>query len=135
MGLVKDFVEILAREKWAVYLFLLWGGARFFWGLDGILASSEWSYLIANIFYLGTGVFLVLFAWKLLRSSFLGALSRERTFAVFLLLWGGSSFFFAVHDLIWRSEITAGLIAALFYLLSGVVLLLLGFKLFQSKDT
>ena len=135
MGLVKDFVEILAKEKWVVYLFLLWGGARFFWGLDGILASLDWSYSIANILYLGTGVVLALFALKLLKSGFLGGLSKESLFAVFLLLWGGASFFFAVHGIIGRSEISAGLIAALFYLLSGVVLLLLGFRLIQSRGS
>ena len=138
MGLVKDFVEILAREKWAVYLFMLWGGARFFWGLGGIMSS--WTYgmigfsLIGNIFYLGTGLVLVLFGWKLLRSDFLGFLSRERLFAYFLLLWGGSSFFFAVDDIIGIGTNVAVFVAALFYLLSGVVLALLGYKLLMSKD-
>jgi hypothetical protein len=135
MGLAKEFVEILAKEKWAVYLFLLWGGARFFWGLGGILAPFDWSYSIANIFYMLTGVFLVLFGWKLLKSSFLGSLSREKVFACFLLLWGGSSFFFAIHDIAGLFEVTAGAVAALFYLLSGVVLVMLGYKVLQAKNT
>jgi hypothetical protein len=135
MGLTRDFVELLAKEKWVAYLFLLWGGARFFWGLDGVLTPFDWSYSIANIFYLIGGLVLALFALKLLKSNFLGVLPKENLFAYFLLLWGGSSFFFAVHDIIWRSEVSVGLIAALLYLLSAALLVLLGYKLLQSKDT
>lgn len=134
MGFAKDFVEMLVKEKWVVYLFLLWAGAFFFWGLDGLLNyRSEWSLTIANLLYLVAGIVLALFAIKSLKSGFLETLSKVRAFAYFLLLWGGASFFFAVHDLA-NYATSLGLLASLFYLLSGVLLILFGFKLFQSKE-
>jgi len=134
MGFAKDFVEMLVKEKWVVYLFLLWAGAFFFWGLDALSARGfEWSLTIANLLYLVAGIVLALFAIKSLKSGFLETLSKVRAFAYFLLLWGGASFFFAVHELDYYATLL-GLIASLFYLLSGVLLILFGFKLFQSKE-
>lgn len=146
MGFAKDFGEMLAKEKWVVYLFLLWAGAFFFWGVEGLLGGrvgGNWVIeAVANLLYLVAGIVLALFAAKFMRIDPLAAFSKERLFAYFLMLWGGASFFFAVSDLLYfgpylSGDATAGvaLIASLFYLLSGAVLVLLGFKLFQSKDT
>jgi hypothetical protein len=141
MGFVKDCIERLAKEKWIVYLLLLWAGGRFFWGLNGILNYGfDVSWIIgavANLLYLLTGVFLALFAVKLLERDIFAALSNERMFALFLLFWGGSSFLFAVQDIIYYggAGMAVPLIATLFGLLAGVVLLMLGFKLFQNKET
>ena len=66
MGFAKDFVEMLVKEKWVVYLFLLWAGAFFFWGLDALSARGfEWSLTIANLLYLVAGIVLALFAISL----------------------------------------------------------------------
>ena len=63
-------------------------------------------------------------------------------FAYFLLLWGGASFFFGVDDIIYFApllsqdpETVVALLAELFYLLSGVLLTLFGFRLIQSKES
>jgi hypothetical protein len=146
MGFAKDFIEMLSKQKWVVYLFLLWAGAFFFWGLDGLLSygfGGSWVIeAIANLLYLVAGIVMALFALKFLISGFLGALSKERLFVYFLLLWAGSLFFFALNDIIYfvpllseDAEIAVALLAALFELLSGALLALLGFKLFQSKES
>jgi hypothetical protein len=144
MGFAEEFVEIIAKEKWVVYLFLVWAAAFFFWGLDGLLSQGFVGNgvvsAIANLLYLVAGIFLVLFALKFLIGNFIGAISKVRLFAYFLLLWGGASFFFGVDDIIYfapllshEAETAVALIAELFYLFSGVLLTLFGFRLIQSK--
>ncbi len=144
MGFAKEFGEMLAKEKWVVYLFLVWAGAFFFWGLEGLLSlgfGGNWAVeAIANLLYLVAGIFMALFALKFLKVDPLVAVSKERLFAYFLLLWGGASFFFAINDLVYFSsfsqdaETVVALMAALFYLASGALLTFFGFTLFQSKD-
>jgi hypothetical protein len=146
MGFAKEFIEIIAKEKWVVYLFLVWAAAFFFWGLDGLLSTGLVGNgvvsAIANLLYLLAGIFLALFALKFLTGNFLAAISKTRLFAYFLLLWGGASFFFGVDDIIYFApllsqdpETAVALIAELFYLLSGVLLTLFGFRLIQSKES
>jgi hypothetical protein len=97
---------------------------------------------IANLLYLVAGIFLALFSLKFLVGNLLGGVSKERLFAYFLLLWGGASFFFGVDDIIYftpllsqDAEPAVALIAELFYLFSGVLLTLFGFRLLQSKES
>jgi hypothetical protein len=146
MGFAKEFVEIIAKEKWVVYLFLVWAAAFFFWGLDGLLSRGLVGIgivsAIANLLYLVAGVFLALFALKFLTGNFLEAISKVRLFAYFLLLWGGASFFFGLDDIIYfapllsqDAETAVALIAEVFYLFSGVLLTLFGVRLIQSKES
>ena len=146
MGFAKEFMEIIAKEKWVVYLLLVRAAAFFFWGLDGLLSQGLIGNgavsAIANLLYLVAGIFLALFALKFLKGNFLEAISKTRMFAFFLLLWGGASFFFGVDDILYfvpllsQDAVTAvALIAELFYLISGVLLTLFGLRLIQSKES
>jgi len=90
---------------------------------------------------LAAGVVLALFAAKSLKSGFLGSLSKERLLMYFVLLWAGSFFFWAIHDIssfgpyaLEYTEDAMGLIAALFDLVAGAVLAFLGWKLLKAKE-
>ena len=149
MGISKDFVEILAKEKLLVYFLLIWAGTFFFWAIHGL-----WSYglhaedaadvlaIIARLMELLAGVVLALLALKLLKSDFLGTLTKANLLAYFLLLWAGSFFFWGLSDIAYYgpyvsryAEDATALIAALFELAAGAVLALLGWKLLTTKKT
>jgi hypothetical protein len=146
MGFAKEFVEMLTKERRVVYLFLVWAGAFFFWGLDGLLSLGYGgNYAVealANLLYLVAGIVMALFALKFLKIDPLTALSKEKMFAFFLLLWGGASFFFGVNDVIYYApslsqdvEVAVAFIAAILYLASGVLLVLFGFNFLQSRES
>jgi len=146
MGIAKDFVEMVAKEKLLAYFLLLWAGSFFFWAISDI---ASWGIhidemapvvfaLIGVLMELAAGIVLALFAAKFLTGSFLRALSKERLLVYFVLLWAGSFFFWALHDIgdfAYGFGDALALIGALFHLAAGALLGVLGWKLLKTKET
>ncbi len=149
MGIAKDIVEILTKEKLLVYFLLLWAATFFFWAIHGLWVNAvhvegaaDVLAIIANLMDLLAGVVLALLAVKLLKSGFLGTLSKEKLVVYFLLLWAGSFFFWALSDFAYYGpyalrygEDAMALVAAIFELAAGAVLALLGWRLLTNKKT
>lgn len=149
MGIVKEFIRVIEKEKLVIYFMMLCAGAFFFWtvyrlaayGFNAGSANAAFQ-IIANLAELGGGIMLGLFAVKLLRSDFVGSLSKEKLLPYFLLLWGISFFFWALSDFthygpygIDSFENALAVLGTLFSLGVGVVLALFSWKLMSTKDT
>ncbi len=149
MGLAKDIVEVLAKEKLLVYFLLLWAGTFFFWAIygfwvhaQGVEGAADVLAIIAYLMELLAAVMIALLGLKLLKNNFLGALSKEKLLVYFLLFWAGSFFFWGLSDIAYYGpyasrygEDATALIAGLFELAAGVVLTLLGWRLMTTKKS
>jgi len=103
MGVVKNFIDELAKHKMLVYFVTLWGATLFLnevyaltaWGIDGFywVGSSVVVDLFFHFSELFAGVILAILGVKLLRTGFLETLKNERLLVYFLMLWAASFFF------------------------------------------
>jgi hypothetical protein len=142
----NNIVELLEKEKLAVYFVLLWAGSFFFWNV-----SSEIWYIsnmnsalrgfgfFNNLIELFAGVVLALLGFKLLGMKFLPTLTKEKLLVYFLLLWAASFFLWAIYDFAtfgpFSADAVVGLLGTLCDLGAGAVLALFGLKLLSTtKD-
>ena len=106
MGIVKNFIDELAKHKLLVYFVTLWGAMLFLWTVYGLIEYGfETDVLgIIDIFFhlseLIAGALLVMFGVKLLKADFLKELKNERLFIYFLLLWAATFFFWGLYNII-----------------------------------
>ena len=85
MGVVRNFIEELAKHKLLIYFAILWGASMFFWSLyrighyalgygQAFLALSFLAYLLELV----AGLFLAIFGIKLIQPNFLEAIDKEK---------------------------------------------------------
>jgi hypothetical protein len=98
----------------------------------GVADVYDVIWILANLFDLAAGVFLMLFAVKLLSPNFLAGLQTEKTLVYFLLLWAGQFFFWGLSDLLYYEGIVC-ILAALVYFIAGIVLALSASKFLTEK--
>ena len=145
MGIVKNFIDELAKHKLLVYFVILWGAMLFLWTLYGMIEygweirNSMEMYVADKLFHfseLFAGAILMIFGIKLLKTNFLKAIKNERLIIYFLLLWVASFFFWGMWYIfdfgprIFESlENTIGILSALVALFAGISLGLFSWKL------
>jgi hypothetical protein len=148
LGVVKRFIDELAKHKLLVYFVILWGASLFLWTIYGIVAYGfeigEALDVIDLLFHLSelfAGALLIIFGIKLININFLKAIKNERLFIYFLILWAASFFFCGLYDIIdygpWIFEYLEDFIAllgALADFLAGVVLGLFSWKLLSETE-
>jgi len=147
-GVVKNFVDELAKHKLLVYFVTLWGAMLF---LTTVYGMVEWGFAITDasgavdlLFHLSelfAGAILVIFGVKLLSTNFLKAIKNERLIVYFLILWAASFFFgglwnFVYYgpDVIAYPEVTIALLGGLAALLAGLVLGLFGWRMLSDPE-
>ncbi len=142
MGILKNFIDELAKHKLLVYFVTLWGAMLFLWTVYGIVEygfePTDALDIIDILFHLSelfAGALLVLFGIKLMNANFLKAIKNERLLVYFLILWAASFIFMGLYDIIdfgpWIFEYVADAIAflsGLAALFAGVVLGLFSWK-------
>jgi hypothetical protein len=139
----KNIIELLEKEKLAIYFVLLWAGSFFFWNIS----SEIWSIqnmnsalngfaFFNNLIELFAGIMLGLLGFKLLGIKFLPTLTKEKLLVYFLLLWAASFFLWAIYDFAtfgpFSADAIVGLLGTLCDLGAGAVLALLGLKLLNT---
>ncbi len=142
MGILKNFIDELAKHKLLVYFVTLWGAMLFLWTVYGIVEygfePTDALDIIDILFHLSelfAGALLVLLGIKLMNANFLKAIKNERLLVYFLILWAASFIFMGLYDIIdfgpWIFEYVADAIAflsGLAALFAGVVLGLFSWK-------
>lgn len=147
MGIVKNFIEELAKHKLLVYFVTLWGASLFLWTVYGIVAYRfettalgvlDLLYHLSELF---AGVLLVLFGLKLIYPNFLTKTKNERLLIYFLILWAASFFFIGLYNIVdfgpWIfnfDEDVIGFLSALADLFAGIVLALFSWNLLGEKE-
>ncbi len=136
MGIVKKFMDELAKHKLLVYFVILWGAMLFLWTLYGII---EYGFELTGIlgfldllFHLSelfAGALLLTVGVKLLNPNLLEGIKNEKLIIYFLFLWAASFFFLGLYDIIdfgpWIFEYLGDIIA----FLSGLASLFAGVAL------
>ena len=81
MGSLKTIIDELAKQRLLIYFVILWGASMFLYaicnlGSGGLGVEDVYDvlWILANLFDLATGIFLMLFAVKLLSPNFLAGL-------------------------------------------------------------
>jgi hypothetical protein len=148
MGIVKNFIDELAKHKLLVYFITLWGAMLFLWTvygmveygfeLTGVLGFLDLLFHLSELF---AGAILLIVGIKLMNANFLKAIKNERLVVYFLILWAASFFFLGLYDIIdfgpWIFEYLGDIIAflsGLAALFAGVVLGLFSWKLLSETD-
>jgi hypothetical protein len=141
VGSLKTIIDVFAKQKLLVYFLILWGASMLLYAVCnlgsgglGIADVYDALWILANLFDLAAGIFLMLFAVKLLSPNFLEGLQTEKTLIYFLLLWAGQFFFWGLSDLLYYEGIVC-ILAALVYLIAGIVLALSAWKFLNEKGT
>ena len=140
MGSLKTVIDELAKHSLLVFFIILWGVSMILypvcslgsWGF-GVEDLYDVLWILANLVELVAGVFLMLFGLKLMNANFLAGLQIEKTLVYFLLLWAGQFFFWGLSDLIYFGGILC-ILAALVYIIAGVILALFAWKLLTEKE-
>jgi hypothetical protein len=136
LGIVKNFIDELAKHKMLVYFVTLWGAMLFLWTVYGIIEygfnTSDILGIIDIFFHLSelfAGALLALFGIKLINANFLETIKNEKILIYFLLLWAASFFFLGIYDIVdhgpWIFEYPNCIIA----FLSGLAALFAGIVL------
>jgi len=142
MGILKNFIDEIAKHRLLVYFVTLWGAMLFLWTVYGIVEygfePTDALDIIDILFHLSelfAGALLVLLGIKLMNANFLKAIKNERLLVYFLILWAASFIFMGLYDIIdfgpWIFEYVADAIAflsGLAALFAGVVLGLFSWK-------
>ncbi len=146
MGVVKNFIDELAKHKMLVYFVTLWGAWLFLWTVYGFI---EWGFhtdllgIIDLFFHLSelfAGLLLAILGIKLLKSSFLEGIRNDQLLIYFLLLWAASFFFGGLYVTIDHGayiieywEDVVALLAGLAQLFAGVTLGLFSWKMLNES--
>lgn len=148
MGIVKNFIDEIAKHKLLVYFITLWGAMLFLWTiygmveygfeLTGVLGFLDLLFHLSELF---AGALLMMVGIKLMNTNFLKAIRNERLLVYFLILWAASFFFLGLYDIIdfgpWIFEYLEDIIAflsGLAALFAGVVLALFSWKLLSETN-
>jgi hypothetical protein len=141
MSSLKTIIDELSKQKLLIYFLILWGASMFLYAICnlgsgglGIVDVYDALWILANLFDLAAGIFLMLFAIKLLSPNFLAGLQTEKTLVIFLLLWAGQFFFWGLSDLLYYEGIVC-ILAALVYWIAGIVLAMSAWKFLNEKGT
>ena len=148
MGIVKNFIDELAKHKLLVYFVTLWGAMLFLWTLYGIIEYgfelTDVLGIIDLLFHLSelfAGALLLIVGIKLMNINLLEAIKNEKLIIYFLLLWAASFFFLGIYNIFdhgpWISEYWNCLLAflsGLAALFAGVTLGLFSWKLLNETD-
>jgi hypothetical protein len=140
VGSLKTIIDWLAKHNTLVYFVILWGASMFLyavanfvdWGFGvGDLYDVLW--ILANLFDLASGVFLMLFGIKLMNKDFLEGIAIEKILVYFLLLWAGQFFFWGLSDIIYFEALWT--LAGLAHFIAGIILALFAWNLLNEKET
>ena len=148
MGILKNFIDEIAKHRLLVYFVTLWGAMLFLWTVYGIVEygfePTDALDIIDILFHLSelfAGALLVLLGIKLMNANFLKAIKNERLLVYFLILWAASFIFMGLYDIIdfgpWIFEYVADAIAflsGLAALFAGVVLGLFSWKFLKETQ-
>jgi len=150
MGIVKNFIDELAKQKLLVYFVTLWGASLFIWTAYGMveygfeMRTSIELYVVDLLFHfseLFAGLLLLIFGIKLMNTNLLKAIKNERLLAYFLILWAASFFFWGIWYIIdfgpaifENIQNPIAFIGALAKLAAGAVLGLFSIKLLNETD-
>jgi hypothetical protein len=141
MGSLRTIIDELAKRRFLVFFIIIWGSSMILYtacsfGTYGFGVEDAYDviWILGNLFDLAAGIFLILFGLKLLKPNFLAALNVEKTLIYFLLLWAGQFILWGLYDLLFYEGIICFL-AALVYLIAGIVLALSAYKLLNEKGT
>lgn len=135
MGVVKNFIDELAKHKLLVYFVILWGAWLFLWSVYGFI---EWPIhtdllgIIDLFFHLSelfAGLLLVIFGIKLLNTTFLEGIKNDRLLIYFLLLWAASLFFVGLYVVIDHGQHIVEYPECIIAFLSGLAALFAGITL------
>ena len=141
MGILKNFIDEIAKHKLLVYFVILWGVSLFLWTVYGI---ARWGFeitealdvvdLLYHLSELFAGALLVVIGLKLMNPNLLTAVKNERLLVYFLILWAASFFFIGLYNIIdfgqWIFEdlYSIAFLGALADFFAGVVLGLFSWK-------
>ena len=141
MGSLKNIIDELAKHSLLVYFVIIWGASMFLyavcnlgtWGF-GVEDLYDLVWILANLFDLAAGVFLMIFGIKLMKADFLEVIQIEKALVYFLILWAGQFFFWGLSDLLYYEGIIC-LLAALVHFFAGIILALFGWNLLNEKES
>ena len=147
MGVVKNFIDELAKHKMLVYFVTLLGAWLF---LNTVYGFIEWGFntdllgIIDLFFHLSelfAGLLLVMIGIKLMNIKFLDALKNERLLTYFMLLWAASFFFGGLYYVIDHGpyifeyfECLIAFLAGLAALFSGITLGLFSWNILNEPE-
>ena len=150
MGIVKNFIDELAKHKLLVYFVTLWGASLFIWTVYGMveygfeMRTSIELYVVDLLFHfseLFAGLMLLIFGIKLINTNLLKAIKNEKLLTYFLILWAASFFFWGLWYIIdfgpaifENIQNPIAFLGALAKLAAGAVLGLFSFKLLNETD-
>jgi hypothetical protein len=154
MGVVKNFINELAKHKMLVYFVTLWGAWLFLWTVYGFI---EWGFhtdllgIIDLFFHLSelfAGLLLVIIGIKLMDIQFLSGVQKflegfknDQLLIYFLLLWAASFVFGGLYVVIDHGpyiieywECFIAFLAGLAMLFAGVTLGLFSWNLLNEPE-
>jgi hypothetical protein len=147
MGIIKNFIDELAKHKMLVYFVMLWGLWLFLWTVYGFI---EWGFdtdllgildLFFHLSELFAGLLLVIIGIKLMNTTFLEGIKNEQLLVYFLLLWAGSFFFGGLYTIIDYGpvmfdygEYLIAFLSGLAGLFAGVTLGLFSWKMLNEPE-
>ena len=150
MGIVKNFIDELAKHKLLVYFVTLWGASLFIWTVYGMveygfeMRTSIDLYVVDLLFHfseLFAGLLLLIFGIKLINANLLGAIKTEKLLIYFLILWAASFFFWGLWYIIdygpaifENIQNPIAFLGALAKLCAGAVLGLFSWKLLNETE-
>ena len=135
MGVIKNFIDELAKHKMLVYFVILWGAFLFLYTVYGFI---EWGFhsdllgIIDLFFHLSelfAGLLLMLFGIKLLNTTFLEGIKNDQLLSYFLLLWAASFFFSGLYIIIDHGPHMIEYLECFVIFLSGLATLFAGVTL------
>ena len=147
MGIIKNFIDALAKHKMLVSFVTFWGAWLFLWTVYGFI---EWGFntdllgIIDLFFHLSelfAGLLLVIFGIKLLNINFLEGIKNDKLLIYFLLLWAASFFFVGLYVVIDHGpyiieygECFIAFLSGLAALFAGVTLGLFSWKMLNEPE-
>ena len=150
MGIVKNFIDELAKQKLLVYFVTLWGASLFIWTVYGMveygfeMRTSIEFYVVDLLFHfseLFAGLLLLIFGLKLMNTNLLKSIKNERLLCYFLILWAASFFLMGLWYILdfgpaifENIQNPIAFLGALAKLAAGAVLGLFSWKLLNETD-
>jgi hypothetical protein len=147
MGIVKNFIDELAKHKMLVYFVILWGAWLFLntaygfieWGFDtDLLGIIDLFFHLSELF---AGLLLMMVGIKLMNIKFLEGIKNDQLLTYFLLLWAASFFFGGLYYVIDHGpyiieygECFIAFLAGLAALFAGITLGLFSWKMLTKPE-
>ena len=147
MGILKKFIDELAKHKMLVYFVTLWGAWLFLWTVYGFI---EWGFntdllgIIDLLFHLSelfAGLLLVILGIRLMNIKFVEGLKNDQLLIYFLLLWAATFFFGGLYVVIDHGpyiieywECLIAFLAGLASLFAGVTLGMFSWKMLNDPE-